>query len=277
MGKTKTVILGGLPEEKISGKEKYEKRKEAKEEKARKARIEGLGLKGGERIKVVGVELPAEAAEKVTESEKPLRKGAQKIKKAKVRGKKYKLALSKIERDKLYPLTDAIKLVKETSYSKFEGTVELHIVTKKSGISANVTLPYPGGKQKRIEIADDATIEKLKAKKIDFDILLATPDMMPKLLPFAKFLGPKGLMPNPKTGTLIKDKKEAQKFLGNTLSLKTEREQPIIHTVVGKLNQKDEELTQNALAIINTVDKKQILKVYLKSTMSPSVKVDFAS
>ena len=101
--------------------------------------------------------------------------------------------------------------------------------------------------------------------------------MMPKLLPFARLLGPRGLMPNPKAGTLIKDKKSVNKFSGNSLVIKTEKSRPIIHTSVGKVSQKDSELKENIDTIIEAVNKKQIERAYLTSTMSPSVKIDLAN
>ncbi|KKU25035.1 MAG: hypothetical protein UX34_C0004G0001, partial [Candidatus Woesebacteria bacterium GW2011_GWF1_46_13] len=130
------------------------------------------------------------------------------------------------------------------------------------------------GKEKKIEIASDETIKKLEAGKIDFDILLATAEMMPKLIPFAKVLGPKGLMPNPKAGTLLTDIKKAKSFSAATLNLKTEKEAPLIHTVVGNVSQNDQELIENAEAILNALGgAKQIVKGYLKATMGPSVRL----
>jgi len=197
-----------------------------------------------------------------------------KEKQPKVRSKSYQASKTKIESGKSYTVPNAIKLVKEISYSKFEGSMELHIVVKKAGSSAQVTLPYSGGKQKKIEIATDVTIKKLQDGKIDFDILLATADMMPKLVAFARILGPKGLMPNPKNGTIIKSEKDASKFSGNTLSLKTEKDAPLIHIVVGKVSQKDEELVENIDTVLKALGKdKQVVRVFLKSTMSPSVKL----
>ncbi len=263
MGKTKTVIVEGLTEEKISGKEKYEKKKKAKEA-AKKSQVEGVGLKGGERIKLVtGEIIPEPHEEKVEKKEKKL----------KIRGKKYKDVSSKIDKQKKYSIPEAIKLAKETSYSKFNATVEMHLVTKKKEINLTINLPFPFGKQKKVEIASENTIEKLKKGKIDFDLLVATYDMMPKLLPFAKVLGPKGLMPNPKNQTLVKSRDEIDKFSANTLYLKTEKENPVVHTVIGKMNQKDEELIQNAYAVINSLNKKMIAKAYIKPTMGPSIKV----
>ena len=91
---------------------------------------------------------------------------------AKVRGKKYLANKLKVDRNKLYDITSAIELAKTTSYSKFDGTIELHLVVKKEGINVNVVLPHATGKTKKVEVATDATLEKLKTGKIDFDVLL---------------------------------------------------------------------------------------------------------
>ena len=195
------------------------------------------------------------------------------IKKAKVRGKKYKENKAQVDRNKFYSLLDAISLIKKISYSKFDGTVELHLVTKKAGISANVTLPHSTGKVKRIEVADEATLEKLKTGKIDFDVLLATAEMMPKLVAFAKLLGPRGLMPNPKTGTLLKSVTDAKKFSADTLTVKTEKKAPVIHTTAGKVSMEEKAIKENIEAIFKAVGKTQILKAYIKPTMGPSVKI----
>jgi len=97
--------------------------------------------------------------------------------------------------------------------------------------------------------------------------------MMPKLVPFAKLLGPKGLMPNPKNKTLVKDIKEAEKFSGNCLTVKTEKEAPLIHTTFGKVSQKEEELIKNFEAVVKAINAKQIVKAYIKATMGPAIKV----
>jgi large subunit ribosomal protein L1 len=278
VGKTKTVLVTGDAAEEKSGKAAYEEKKRKqmeaqKKAEAEKAKVTGLGLKGGERIKIVGGEVPAieEVDTKDTEVTEATEK--KKARKVKVRSKKYKEVKTQVDRNKLYALNEAIETVKKCSYSKFDGTMELHLVVKKANLSAQVTLPHSAGKAKTIEIANDKTVENLKKSKVEFDILLATADMMPKLVPFAKILGPKGLMPNPKNGTLIKNAKEAEKFSGNSMSVKTEKSQPVIHTVVGKVSQSEKELKENIEAILDAVSKKQILKAFLKSTMSPSVKL----
>ncbi len=268
MGKTKTAIVSGEPESQTSKDRKKKRRKQQKSLKEKKG-VKVPGLKGGERVVAVEAELIVEKEEKEKTTKKVERK-------AKVRSKKYIEAQIKVNKTKLYPLAKAIKLVKETSYSTFDGTVELHVVVKKTGISANVTLPHSTGKEKKIEVAKESTIKRLEKGKVDFDILLATADMMPKLVPFAKILGPKGLMPNPKTGTLIKDIKEAKKFSANKINLKTEKKAPLIHTPVGKVSSKQKDLSENIEAVLKGIGKRQIVKVYLAPTMGPSVKLDLS-
>ena len=284
MGKTKTAFVTGTEEAKVTGAEKYKERQKKKAvlveslpSKDKKEKVHIAGLKGGQRIKIVEAEIPSEVSEEVKPESENVLPVTEKKGKPKVRGKKYQNAKAKIDRNKLYPVPDAIKLIKETSYSSFDGTVELHLIVKRVGLTSNVMLPHPFGKTKKIEIASDETIEKLKAGRIDFDVLLATPEMMPKLVPFARLLGPKGLMPNPKNKTLItnpSDKSEALKS-ADSMFLKTEKESPVIHTVVGKVSFEDKNLQENVEAILSAIGVKQIEKVYIKSSMSPSVKVNF--
>ena len=260
MGKTKTAILTNEPKVTKTSAEEYA------EKKAKKAAA--LAPKKTEKEEVI--EAPVAIVEEIVE--KPVRK--EKILTVSSRGKKYLESKSKISRTQLYKIEDAIKTVKESSYSKFDGTMELHLNVKKTGITAQVTLPYSSGKVKKIEIADEKTLAKLKEGKVDFDLLLATTEMMPKLAMFARLLGPKGLMPNPKNGTVIKSEKDVEKFKGNLITLKTEREAALIHTSFGKVSQKTEELVKNAESILDALGgSKTIDKVFMKSTMSPSVKL----
>ena len=250
MGKTKTAFIGA-----------------SEDKKPDTIRVSGMG--GGQRIKAVAGDEPIIRSA----SEVPADSKTSKMVQPKTRGKKYAAARAQVDKSKIYPLTEAIAKIRETSFSKFDGTVELHATIKKTGFSTQVTLPHSTGKQKVVEIADDKTIEKLKGGKIDFDILLATPDMMPRLVPFARILGPKGLMPNPKTGTLIKSTAAAKNFSQNKITIKTEKVAPVIHVVIGKLSLKDKEIEENATAIIDGLGKKQATKAYLSATMSPSVKL----
>ncbi len=264
MGKTKTAIVSGEPETKDPKDKRKKKKKKQKSLKEKKG-VKVPGLKGGERVVAVEAEPIVEKEEGKTTKKTE--------KKAKVRSKKYIEAQTKVNKTKLYPLTEAIKLVKETSYSSFDGTVELHVVVKKAGISASATLPHSTGKEKKVEVAKESTIKKLEKGKVDFDILLSTVDMMPKLVPFAKILGPKGLMPNPKNGTLIKDAKEAKKFSANKINLKTEKKAPLIHTPVGKVSSNQKDLSENIEAVLKGIGKRQVVKAYLAPTMGPSVKI----
>lgn len=262
MGKMKTKFVG---------EESDNKKKSSHDE---QEKIHLSGLKGGQRVKVVEPSVSEANEGRESQSGASINKIGQKKVVEKVRGKKYVEAKAKFDHEKLYKNEDAIKLAKEASYSKFEGTLELHMIVKKIGASAQVTLPHQAGKQKKVEVASNDTIEKLKEGKIDFDILVATPDIMPKLVPFARLLGPKGLMPNPKNGTLINDPKKVKSFSAATITLKTEREAPLVHTVIGKANQKDSELVENLEAILKAFGgSKQIEKVFLKATIGPSVKV----
>jgi len=286
MGKTKTAFVSegqNLPadatHQALQAGKNQKKHEKAHKEEAKKVHL--AGLKGGQRVKMVGAEIPPEqAATETTEKAKGSERGhsAELSRSPKrverIRSKKYQEVKKKFDNSKTYSAAEAIKLVKETSYSKFDGTMELHMSLKKVGVSAQVALPHQAGRTKKVEVATDATVEKLKAGKIDFDILVATASMMPKLIPFARLLGPKGLMPNPKNGTLVTDAKKAQAFSAGIVTLKTEKEAPLVHAVIGKVSQDGKELAENLEAIFKALGgTKQIYKAYLKATMGPSVKV----
>lgn len=242
------------------------------EDKEKKEKVHLSGSKGGEKIKMVDAS-PTEEAPTIDEGQSSeVSKKNKKIER--VRGKKYKDAKAGLDHEKFHKASEAVSLVKKASYSKFDGTMELHIVMKKVGVSTQVALPHQAGRVKKVEIATDVTIEKLKEGKVDFDVLVATADMMPKLVPFARLLGPKGLMPNPKNGTLVNDPKKLNSFSTSIVTLKTEKEAPLIHTVVGKVSQKDEEITENIEAVIKALGgEKQIIRAFIKSTMSPAAKL----
>ena len=186
----------------------------------------------------------------------------------------------------MYKLPEALSLLPEVKLAQFDETVELHINTTEKGISGAVTLPHGTGKAVRVQIlnasvdpkAVDEAVKKIEAGQIDFDILIATPDAMPKLARVARVLGPKGLMPNPKNGTVTpKPEEAAKKFEGGQMNFKTEAKFPLLHLSVGKLSFGEQKLAENIKAAIAAVNSKKIKNVTLKSTMSPGLKLDLAS
>lgn len=200
-----------------------------------------------------------------------------KIKAAKVRGKKYKAAKAKIDVNKYYTVKEAVSLIKSTSFSKFDGKVEAHVTTFDIGNVGEISFPHMEATSKNIVILNDAVLSEIKDGKINFDILIATPATMPKLLPFAKTLGPKGLMPNPKNGTLTDKPEEAVKKLSVAkIMIKTEKKAPVIHTLVGKVSQSVDELAANIEELIKVVKPTKIKKFAICATMSPAVKINIA-
>ncbi|MDH5533046.1 MAG: hypothetical protein OEX81_01305 [Candidatus Pacebacteria bacterium] len=190
-----------------------------------------------------------------------------------LRSKKYTLSRSKLDKTKRYDLNKALELVKSLSYSKFDGTVEAHLVVKEAGINANISFPHSTGKASKITIFSDKVIKDIEAGNIDFDVLIATPSDMSKLTKFARVLGPKGLMPNPKSGTLTTNPEAKKKELeAGKVMIKTERKAPLVHVGVGKTSMTTEELAANVEALLNGF-KGRVVKLNLCSTMSPSVKV----
>jgi len=179
-----------------------------------------------------------------------------------------------IDKNKVYSLPEALELLRKVKMTKFDETVELHINTTEAGINGQVKLPHGSGKEVRIAIASDELLSKIEAGKIDFDILIAEPAMMPKLARVAKVLGPKGLMPNPKNGTISENPEEAmKKFQGGQISFKTESKIPVMHLTVGKMSFGSDMLSENIKTIITAVKKDRITQVILKSTMSPAIKL----
>lgn len=219
------------------------------------------------------------------------KKKAQKPGKAKPRSKKYLEVTKDLDRNKAYPLNEALDLVKKVSYSKYEGTLEAHINTIQTGIRGLVSLPFASGKKLTILafgkdadksgadiIGTEETIKEINEGKLGFDILVTSPDWMPKLAKVARILGPRGLMPNPKNGTISSDlKKTVEGFQSGKTEYKTEPKAPVIHIALGKLSQPTEELSANVKILLQTVGKTRITKVSLSPTMGPSVKVDLSS
>lgn len=222
-----------------------------------------------EQLIEAGAEIPVE-----TEVAEPL---VETKKRGRVRGKKYVEARSMVDRTIAYPVSQAIELLKNTSYSSFDGTVMVHVNLKKEIKPFGVTLPFSTGKQLRVAITDEQVLADLAEGKIEFDVLLATPDMMPKLAKFARLLGPKGLMPNPKTGTVTSDPEAKKASLsGGAMSVRPEKKAPLLHVRIGKVRQSSEELVANLNALLAALPPNSAVKVTIAATMSPGIKVQLA-
>lgn len=225
-----------------------------------------------------------ESQETSTETSKETKKSSKKEEKKQATkqhrhtGKKYKSAQSKRTKDTVYSLADALKKVKEMKYASFDETLELHINTRETGVKGEVVLPHGTGKDVRVAIVDEALLKAIDNGTFDFDILIATPATMPQLVKYARVLGPKGLMPNPKNGTVTDKPEDAvKKFKGGAVRYQTEAKFPILHQAVGKVSFSDEQLGQNISVLVEGLKKKNIVSMYLSATMTPSVKVDVDS
>ena len=226
------------------------------------------------------------------------------------KSKRHIANLYKIDRTNLYDVEEAVKLVKETSNSKFDGTLEvamnLNLDQKKADqqLRGAVVLPHGTGKSKRILVlakgdhakeakeagadfvGDIDMINKIEKENwFDFDVIIATPEMMPMLGKIGKLLGPKGLMPNPKTGTVTT---EVAKAIEETKKGKVNYRTDSfgnIHGVFGKASFDEEKLVENLKAFVNVILKAKpstIKGIYVKniaisSTMGPGIKIDINS
>jgi large subunit ribosomal protein L1 len=224
-------------------------------------------------------------------------------------GKRMKSALQGLDRNKFYTLEEAVKLVKERAKAKFDETIEmafnLGIDPKQSdqNVRGVISLPHGTGKTVRVAVfakgeraeaakkagadivgADDLA-EKVQAGQMDFDRVIASPDMMVTVGKLGKVLGPRGLMPNPKLGTVTNDIAEAVKAAkGGQVEYRAQKE-GIVHAGVGKASFTEQALVENVKALFNAVSRAKpagskgtyIKKVSLSSTMGPGVKLDLAS
>ena len=226
------------------------------------------------------------------------------------KGKKYLEAVSKVDKTKVYTLDEAVKLVKETSVSKFDGSVEiamrLNLDTRKSDqqLRGAIVLPNGTGKEKKVLVVakgefakaakeagadfvgDTDMLEKIEKENwLDFDVMIATPDMMPLLGKLGKVLGPKGLMPNPKTGTVTTDvKKAVSDVKKGRVEYKTDS-YGNVHALVGKVSFTEEALMENIKAFVAVILKSKpsvvkgvyVKNVALSTTMGPGIKLDINS
>ena len=222
-------------------------------------------------------------------------------------GKKYVEASKKVDRNKLYSKEEAISLVKETSITKFDSTVEvalkLNLDTKKATeqLRGSLVLPNGTGKTKKVlviakgeaakeakdagadYVGDDDMIEKIQKENwFDYDVIVATPDMMASLGKIGRLLGPKGLMPNPKTGTVTPNvSKAVSDIKKGMVEYKTDT-YGNVHVGFGKVSFTEKKLLENLEYIVSTINKVKpqtvkglyIENITISSTMGPGIKVD---
>lgn len=215
----------------------------------------------------------------------------QKVNPPKRHGKKYRQMAELVDKTMYYELAEAITLAKKTSPVKFDATVEMHFnlgVDPKQAdqmVRASVILPAGTGKETKvatITAEDDKLIAKIEKGQIDFDILITTPEMMPKLAKLAKILGPKGLMPNPKSGTVTTDVAKAVKEANaGKVEFRVDK-QSIVHQAIGKVSFSDADLAMNAKTLVNAVQKAKpasskgtyIKGISITTSMGPGIKLD---
>ncbi len=247
--------------------------------------------------------LERKAAESV---EKP--KGATPVTRPRIerRGKKYQEAAKLVEKGKNYTLKDAIELAIKSSPAKFDASLEIHarlgVDPRQADQNIRTTIVLPNGNGKTVRVAVFAPLDVCKAAKaagadiaedeeflkrldkgaIDFDVLISTPQFMPKLGKYARLLGPKGLMPNPKAGTVTADVEKAVKeSKAGKVEYRVDK-QAIVHISVGKLSFGVDKLLRNANAFFDSLKAQKpaslkgsyVKSVYLATTMGPSIAVE---
>lgn len=241
-----------------------------------KIRTRVLGLENIDKKPEIKEEVNGEKKVETAEKEKKAtKKSTDASKTARTKGKKYQEASKKLEKGKKMKLAEAIEMLKKVSYASFDESVDLHMNVDKTGIRGEVELPFSTGKTVRVAVVSDLVLEQLANGKIDFDILVTHPSFMPKLAKYAKILGPKGLMPNPKAGTISANPEEVvKKFQKGTLRYKTEPKFPIIHQMIGKKSHDSAHLVANADAFMKAVGRLHIKNAFLTTTMSPSIEIE---
>ncbi|MBU0707550.1 50S ribosomal protein L1 [Patescibacteria group bacterium] len=223
-----------------------------------------------------------------------------------MRSKRYQELIKKIDKNKIYSLTEALGLIKETANTKFDSSVEIHIhlgtdpKKPEQQIRATVMLPHPTGRETRIAVfanekdqkkaqeagaqvvGGEELIKEIKASgKLDFDVAIATPEMMRHLGQIAKILGTQGMMPNPKSETVTPDPvKTVKELLGGKVAFRSD-ETSNIHQIIGKVSFEPKVLEDNLKAFIDTIRKARpegvkgtyIKSITLSSTMGPGIRV----
>ena len=222
------------------------------------------------------------------------------------RSKNYRQAYAKIEKTKLYPLAEAMQLATETNPAKFDATVEVHVRLgvdprqADQNIRATVVLPNGNGKSVRVAVfapldlakkaqaagadiaEDEEFLKRLEKGELNFDVLISTPQYMPRLGKFARLLGPKGLMPNPKAGTVTTDiEKAVKEAKAGKVEYRVDK-QAIIHLGLGKVSFGSQKLLENAAVFFDSLKAQKpaslkgsyVKSVYLSTSMGPSIAVE---
>ena len=222
-------------------------------------------------------------------------------------GKKYVEASKKVEKNTLYSATDAVKLVKETNVTKFDSTIDiaikLNVDPKKADqmLRGSLVLPNGSGKSKKIlvlakgeqakvakelgadYVGDKDLIDKIKTENwFDFDIIVATPEMMPEVGKIGNILGPRGLMPNPKTGTVTPKVDTVINDIKKCMVEYITDSYGNIHTIIGKASFTETALLENLKYVVSTISKSKptsvkgtfVQGISISSTMGPGIKVD---
>ncbi len=224
-------------------------------------------------------------------------------------GKKYLAAAKLVDRGKFYPLTEALELAVKTSAAKFDASIEMHarlsVDPRQADQNVRATLSLPEGTGKTVRVAvyapesaheaakkagadivgEDDLLQRLEAGQIDFNVLITVPQLMPRLSRFAKLLGPRGLMPNPKSGTISANPAAAIKAAkAGRVEYRVDK-QSIVHLAIGKASFGGARLTTNAKALVDSLNSVRpsnlkdtyIKSVYVAAAMGPGIKVDTAS
>lgn len=220
--------------------------------------------------------------------------------------KNQKIAIAKVEAGKAYKLSEAAALLKEITFTKFDASVDVDVRLGVDPRKANqmvrgvVTLPHGTGKVVRVLVlctpekeaeaqaagADfvglDEYVDKIKGGWTDVDVIICTPNVMGKVGALGRILGPRGLMPNPKTGTVTMDvAKAVQDVKAGKIDFKVDKF-GIVHTSVGKISFNETQIVENAKEVLNTIIKLKpaaakgtyVKSIYLSTTMSPGVQID---
>lgn len=276
--KRKIVVPKKEKEEKEPTKIQLKRKSQPKEEAAQAETIEEEKV---EKVKTKSVakEKKAEAAPKQ-------------------RSKNYQTAKNLIQSDKLYTPQEAIEIIFKSPKTKFDATIEAHINVVDKKVRPKVDFPYPVGEKKeekylvfsekqpkvegkKIVWASENTIEQITDGMLkpnrDFDVVIASPKYMPQLAKVAKILGPAGMMPNPKNGTITEDPtKFFKEDKGAAQELKQDPTTPVIHTKIGKISFKQNQVQENLDSLLFAIGPSKIRKAVITSTMGPGIKLDIS-